>query len=89
MPTQQNTADKPPCNPPPQKQITLSIPTDLLAEVDALAKKMGLSREAVIETILIASTTPAAAPGSPHVCPRGYRPPCAHHRPHVPGPGAV
>ncbi len=89
MPTQQNTADKPPCNPPPQKQITLSIPTDLLAEVDALAKTTGLSRDDVIETILFASTAPASAPGAPHVCPRGYRPPCAHHRPHVPGPGAV
>ena len=89
MPTQQNTADKSPCNPSSHMKVTLSIPADLLAEIDALAKKTGLSREAVIERILIVSTTPAAAPGSPHVCPRGYRPPCAHHRPHVPGPGAV
>jgi hypothetical protein len=65
------------------------MPKALVAQIDAIAEQVGISRAAVIETILIASTAPASAPGDPHVCPRGYRPPCAHHRPHVPGPGAV
>jgi hypothetical protein len=89
MPNQKITADKAPCNPPPQKKITVSMPNDLVAKIDAAAKITGLSREAVIETLLSASTAPASVPGGPHVCPRGYRPPCAHHRPHVPGPGDV
>lgn len=69
---------------------TLSIPTALLADIDAFALQAGRSRVDTIEKVLTACTFQGSSPKAPHACPRGYRSPCrAHHQPHVTSPGAV
>ena len=74
MPTKQKITAKPPLD-PHLKKITLSIPTALVAEVDAIAKETGLARADTIEKILTACTFQGSDPAAPHACPRGYRPP--------------
>ena len=73
-PTQPTAAKNP--DRPLRSDITLTIPTALLADVDALAKKAGLSRADAIEKILTACTFQGYAHSAPHVCPRGHRRPC-------------
>jgi hypothetical protein len=82
MPTKQKTATKPPCD-PNLKKITLSMPTALVAEVDAIAKEMGLSRATLINKILLKCTSPAHAPKAPRPCPRGHIRPCERNQPPV------
>jgi excinuclease UvrABC ATPase subunit len=64
MPNKQKTATKPPCD-PNLKKITLSIPTDLVAKVDAIAKETGVSRATLINKILLKCTFPDHAPKAP------------------------
>jgi hypothetical protein len=85
MPTKTKTATKPPLD-PNLKKITLSIPTALVAEVDAIAKKTGISRATLINKILIECTSPAHAPKAPLPCPRGHIRPCERNRQPVPKP---
>ena len=83
MPTKQKTATKPPRD-PHLKKITLSIPTALVAEVDAIAKETGLARATLINKILLKCTSPAHAPMPPRPCPRGHIRPCERNRQPVP-----
>lgn len=82
MPTKQKTAAKPPLD-PHLKKITLSIPAPMLDQVDDLAKEKGLTRDAVIEQIMIASIAKyyASASNPPRPCPRGHIRPCERNRP--------
>ena len=50
------------------------MPKALLAEMDAIAKEVGLSRSDVIAALLHA-TLPTAPSGTPRACPRGFRRP--------------
>ena len=59
------------------------MPKALLAEMDAIAKEVGLSRSDVIAALLHA-TLPAAPAGTPHVCPYGYSRPCDVPKPSAP-----
>ena len=81
-PTQPTAAETP--DKTLRTNLTLSIPTDLLADVDALAMKAGLSRADTIEKILTVCTFQGSAPAAPRPCPRGYRrpfdpPPVSRH----------
>lgn len=81
-PTQPTVAKTP--AKPSKSRISVSMPKALLSKVDALATLANLSRAAVIEAILTASTSQDSVPAGPHVCPRGYRRPC--DQPPVPKP---
>ena len=85
MPTKQKTAAKPPRD-PHLKKITLSIPTALVAEVDSIAKEMGLSRATLLNKILLKCTSPAHSPKPPRPCPHGHIRPCERNRQPVPKP---
>ena len=89
MPTKQKPADKPPRD-PHLKKVTFSIPTALVAEVDTIAKEMGVSRATLINKILLKCTSPAHSPktakGPPGPCPRGHIRPCERNRQPVPNP---
>jgi hypothetical protein len=82
----QRTAAKPP-DKNLRSNLTLSIPTALLADIDVLALQAGLSRADTIEKILTACTFQGYGPKAPRACPRGHRRPC--DPPPVPNPGAV
>ena len=85
MPSKQKTTAKPPRD-PHLKKITVSLPTALVAEVDAIAKEMGLSRATLINKILLKCTSPANAPKAPRPCPRGHIRPCERKQPPIPRP---
>ncbi|MEI7902798.1 MAG: hypothetical protein WCK89_21330 [bacterium] len=73
MPTKTKPAAKVPKR-PLRTELTISLATTVLDNVDALARKAGISRTDTIEMILTACTFQGSAPfpKPPSPCPRGH-----------------